>query len=58
MAQTDMPKFKVKETVSVRKFKGDPTAEQIAAGEVEPYEVLTMEDGVIIDRWVRDDGTD
>jgi hypothetical protein len=46
-----------KEQAVLRKFDGDWTAEQMDSGEAEAAgalaEVITLEDGVIVDRWVR-----
>lgn len=53
----DPQKVKLVERVTVRKFDGDWTEEQIASGEADHAlaEVLTLEDGVIIDTWRKTD---
>lgn len=52
MEQGDLPEIRVKEVITVRKFDGDWTQEQIEAGEADEavVEVITLEDGVITER--------
>lgn len=59
MADIDLAKFKIKEKVVLKKFDGDWTEEQIAAGEADDAlaETITLEDGVVIDHWRRDVGS-
>lgn len=53
----EAPKVKIVEKVTVRKFDGDWTEEQIANGEADHAlaEVLTLEDGVITNTWRKSD---
>jgi hypothetical protein len=55
--ELDLSKLKIKETITVRKFDGDWTEDQIANGEAEDAltEVLTLEDGVVINQWRKSD---
>lgn len=60
METSETPMLKVRERVVVKKFNGDWTAEQMASGEADEAlaETITIEDDVVIDRWVKADGTD
>lgn len=47
----DLPRLKVAETLTLRKFAAGWTEEQVASGEAEPYEIVEIEDGVVRHVW-------
>lgn len=56
MANSEGARLRVKETCVLKKFDGDWTDEQIENGEADEYitERITVEDGVIVDHWVKE----
>jgi hypothetical protein len=56
MSNTEGARLQVKETCVLKKFDGDWTDEQIEAGEADAdiTERIVVEDGVIVEHWVKE----
>jgi len=56
----ERPRLRLVERVVVKKYQGDWTDEQKDSGEADHalLEVVTLENGEVIDHWRRSDGTD
>ena len=47
----------IEERAELAKYEGDLTEEDIASGQHEPVETITIVNGEVVEKWVKEDNT-